>query len=104
MGAGELTINLTALSITSGRVELAMELGVGRLQLIVPANATIELTSNLGAGELHIDGVSVADGVRRNDARTIAPTDSSRPGEVFVINARVGIGVIDVQRETATGT
>jgi phage shock protein PspC (stress-responsive transcriptional regulator) len=104
MGTGELTINLTALSVTSGRVELATELGVGRLQLIVPANATIELTSNLGAGELHIDGVSVADGVRRNDARTIAPTDSSRPGEVFVINARVGIGVIDVQRETATGT
>jgi hypothetical protein len=103
MGTGELTINLTALPVTPGRVELAMELGVGRLQLIVPANATIELTSNLGAGELHVDGVSVADGIRRNDTRTIAPTETGRAGTVFVINARVGIGVIDVQRGTATG-
>jgi phage shock protein PspC (stress-responsive transcriptional regulator) len=105
MGTGELTIDLTALPVTPGRVELAMELGVGRLQLIVPGDATIELTSNLGAGELHIDGESVADGIRRNDARTIAPTRTGRAGTgtVFVINARVGIGVIDVQRGTTSG-
>lgn len=100
LGIGELVVDLTELDVSAGRVQLEIEVGIGRLHLVVPADATIELTSEVGAGELRIDGVAVLEGIRHDDARTLAPPAAGAEvgGPTYAIDVRVGLGQIDVER------
>lgn len=103
LAVGELTVDLSRLGsgiAGTAPIVVDLEVGLGRLHLLVPDDATVQLTSRLGAGELHIDGVTVAEGMRHDDTRTLAPrrTDDASPGATFVIDVTVGIGQIDVDR------
>lgn len=112
LAVGELTVDLSALETSAAQVDLAMEVGIGRLHLVVPNDATVEISTELGAGELRIDGTAVADGVRHHDSRTIAPTAPTAPtapaviagatgsggDTVFIVDLRVGAGRIDIDR------
>jgi phage shock protein PspC (stress-responsive transcriptional regulator) len=100
LGIGELTIDLTDIDLSTGRVPLEIEVGIGRLLVVVPDDATLELTSTLGAGELRINGQTVAEGIRHDDRRTLAATGATgttgTAGPVYAIDANVGMGQIEI--------
>lgn len=95
LGAGELEIDLRAMPATDMRI--TAEVGIGRLHVIVPADAELRLETDLGAGVVQVDGADIASGMRQSDTRNV----DARSGEathVIVLDLRVGMGQIAVDR------
>ncbi|MGE3687286.1 MAG: PspC domain-containing protein [Acidimicrobiia bacterium] len=99
LAIGELTLDLTELPATERSVSVRAEVGFGRLRVIVPDDVVIELTSDLGAGHIVVEGDEVADGLRQLDERTDLPaasTDADR--RTFRLDLELGAGEIAVDR------
>lgn len=98
LAMGELTLDLVDVPLDVDRpVRVVAEVGVGRLHVIVPAGATLVLTSDVGAGHLVIGDREVVAGVRQDDRRTIAAI--GEPTGTIELDLRVGIGEIDLDRD-----
>ena len=100
LGAGRLTIDLTELPDDSGDVSTSAEVGYGRLAVIVPDDATLVITSEIGAGHLLVDGDEVVSGLRQSDRRTIEPelAPGSAAPPTFTLDLAVGAGEIAIVR------
>jgi hypothetical protein len=95
---GELTLDLVDVPLDPDRpVRVTAEVGIGRLHVIVPAGATLVVTSEVGTGHLVIGDREVIAGVRQNDRRTIAAV--GEPTGTIELDLRVGIGEIDLDRD-----
>jgi phage shock protein PspC (stress-responsive transcriptional regulator) len=95
---GELTLDLVDVPLDLDTpVRVVAEVGVGRLHVIVPAGATLMVTSDMGAGEVLIGDRQVVDGIRQQDLRTIAAIGDERG--TIELDLRVGIGQIDIDRD-----
>jgi phage shock protein PspC (stress-responsive transcriptional regulator) len=87
LGIGSLKVDLTHLP--AGRpVDVNAHVGMGRLEIDVPRNATVELTTHVKAGD--IDALGIHD-----DGRNAEVTTGSG---VMRIDAQVGAGHIEVVR------
>ena len=53
---GELTIDLRELEFGQEPVELAVEMGVGSITLLLPPEVGLQATTDVGIGAAHIDG------------------------------------------------
>jgi hypothetical protein len=98
LAMGELTLDLVDVPLDPDRpVRVTAEVGIGRLHVIVPAGATLVVTSEVGTGHLVIGDREVIAGVRQNDRRTIAAV--GEPTGTIELDLRVGIGEIDLDRD-----
>ena len=101
LGAGEVVLDLSRLRPRTTS-EIEVELGVGRLLVLVPRDARVAGEAQLGVGEV----VQVLDGGRRRDLNPDDDTevrerfvfDGEQDGPVAELDLEVGMGQIEVRR------
>ncbi len=98
LGMGELRLDLSNVPMDQlyAALQVQAEVGIGHLVVIVPDNATLVIHTQLGAGDLTVDGNNVADGLRHDDTRTMTPDDVSIG--TIDLDVSVGVGRIDIER------
>jgi hypothetical protein len=92
LSVGNLTVDLT------GRVlpldeEMRVGVGVGEIQLIVPAGAQVRVDASVGLGDIRVDGVSVDNGF------STQWTEAATTAGAVLVDAQVGLGSIEVRHE-----
>ncbi|HET6532335.1 MAG TPA: LiaF domain-containing protein, partial [Actinoplanes sp.] len=92
LSAGDMTVDLT------GRVlpldeEVRVSVGVGQIRLIVPAGAQLRVETGVGLGDIRVDGLSVDSGLHPQW------TEEATTSGAVSVDARVGLGAIDVRHE-----
>ena len=94
LAAGELVVDLRDLDLRGETLTIVASVAAGSLQIVVPADAAVNVDAHVGAGDLelfgrHSEGLDID---RRID-------DHGREGAgALVIRARVGIGEVEVRR------
>lgn len=96
IAGGRLSIDLTSLDIGAGSVDVTASAGLGRVSIIVPADAMVDVTATVQGGELdilgrHQQGTGLSDRV----------LDATRgPGPTIRLTMDAGIGEVWVQRSS----
>jgi len=103
LGQGTLDLRDYPRGETTAR-NIAASVGVGELRILVPADLTVQVRSHVGVGDITgSNGLSsdTGDPFGNSDAsRDISTTETIGSGEpVLVIEARVGIGQVNVIKE-----
>ena len=100
ISTGTLTVDLT--DVVLGRTPLAVdaEVGMGRLQVLVPDDVDVIVLTDVGMGQAQVDGQEIDAGVRQTNRRTIAAATPNPSGQM-VLDLRVGMGQIDVRLVTS---
>jgi phage shock protein PspC (stress-responsive transcriptional regulator) len=95
IGVGELVVDLRGVDLPAGDTPIAMDVGVGHAQLIVPRNVCVASEAQVGMGAVTVLGRDNG-GVDFDwaDQRS-APADTSR----VVVDADVGVGHFEVDDE-----
>jgi phage shock protein PspC (stress-responsive transcriptional regulator) len=93
-GIGNLDVELQDVRFPVGETHVKATLGIGDLVVRVPQNVTVEVDARAGAGEVNLFGTT-HDG-RVVHERTTQPGDD--PARVLVLDARVGLGQVEVRR------
>lgn len=104
LGIGDGILDLTDPQLVAGRpagdpVNIRVDVGVGRLQVVVPSGTAVEVVASVGAG-------NITDGV--NHVRTSASGSAGGAGvdrvissgggsPVVVVHANVGLGSVEVE-------
>ncbi|HEY0416864.1 MAG TPA: PspC domain-containing protein [Gaiellaceae bacterium] len=88
LGVGRLELDLGRLQAAQP-VHVRARLGVGDLRIVVPADASVSLTTHVKVGRI--------DALGRHEDGTNAHVDT-RPGRTFTVDAEVGAGHLEVMR------
>lgn len=80
------------------------EVGAGRLKVIVPKDATVRLTVEVGVGDIQLPGddkkdVDVEPG--KHKQVTLPPATGGKDGGTFDLDLQVGVGQAEVARATS---
>jgi len=99
LAAGRMVLDLSDVPLGATTLAVSTEVGMGDLVVTVPAAATVEVHADAGMGAIYVDGALTASGLRVHDDRVIGPngTSGTTTGTI-VLDARVGMGKIDVRR------
>lgn len=98
---GEGTLDLTAVELASDdRIGLKASVGIGHLVLLVSEDVTVEVATEVGAGESKILGLTQNGVGISADQRDEAAPDSG----TFVLDLQVGMGQIEVHRVSSPTT
>jgi hypothetical protein len=95
LGVGTLRIDLRGVRFPIGETPVDARVGIGELKVIVPADVALRVKATSQAGEVNVLGL--ADDGRNAEVRL---ADDGR--RVLVLDARVGLGSVDVVREPLT--
>jgi len=95
LGVGSLRIDLRGARFPIGETPVDARVGIGELKVIVPADVALRVKATSQAGEVNVLGL--ADEGRNAEVRL---ADDGR--RVLVLDARVGLGTVDVVREPLT--
>lgn len=93
LGIGSLELDFRSVNLPKGQTFVRADLGIGRLKVIVPEDATVELRSRIQAGD--IDALGRHQDGSRIDTRV---TDRTGSGRVLVLDLRLGFGHVAVER------
>jgi phage shock protein PspC (stress-responsive transcriptional regulator) len=93
LGIGKLTLDFTDVSLPKGQTFVKASVGIGKLRVIVPANASVEVEGRVQAGQLGL--LNERDSGTHVSAHVVDRTGS---GRVLVLDARAGLGKVEVQR------
>jgi phage shock protein PspC (stress-responsive transcriptional regulator) len=93
LGVGELRLNLDQAQLPKGQTFVQATVGIGKLRVLVPANATVDVDGHVQAGDLvlfdeHQSGTHVHSHV----------VDRTGSGRVLVLDLHTGLGKISVER------
>jgi phage shock protein PspC (stress-responsive transcriptional regulator) len=93
LGIGQLTLNFADVSLPKGQTFVKATVGIGHLKVIVPANASVDLKARVQAGEMELLG-------EKDDGTHVHAhvVDRTGSGRVLVLDARAGLGQVEVQR------
>jgi hypothetical protein len=94
ISAGTVTVDLTRHPMPEAG-QLQVDVGAGRIILVLPAEATAGINASATAGTITLDGVKVGDGL---DVRWVHPSNSS-PSSSVQLELHVGLGDIEVNHE-----
>jgi phage shock protein PspC (stress-responsive transcriptional regulator) len=95
--AGDVRYDLTALDFSGERVDLEIRLGAGELVVAIPDDVTLVLDAQVGAGEIDALGER-SSGLGVSTDRTF---DSDASAGTLVLDVSMGLGSLEVIRETA---
>ena len=93
LGIGDLTLNLANVALPKGQTFVKATVGIGNLEVIVPANASVDIQGRTTAGNLQLLG--------QNDDGTHVSShvvDRTGSGRVLVLDVRTGLGRVQVRR------
>jgi phage shock protein PspC (stress-responsive transcriptional regulator) len=104
LGAGDATLDLTRPGLVTGRstadpVDIPVQLGVGRVRIVVPDTTAVEIDASVGAGNITdtvngnktvSSGNSGGAGVKR-----VVHTHGDTP--VIIVRANVGLGSLEIE-------
>ncbi|KOG34100.1 PspC domain-containing protein [Streptomyces resistomycificus] len=102
LGTGVGTLDLSRLDLAKKQtVTTRADVGMGRLLIIVPADVTVELSIDVGVGDIQLPGddkkdVDVAPG--KHKEVTLAPTAGGKGTGTLDLDLGVGIGQAEVRR------
>ncbi|MBF8169283.1 MULTISPECIES: PspC domain-containing protein [Streptomyces] len=102
IGAGSGTVDLSRLDLTEKQtVSTRADVGIGRIRIVVPRDATVRLSVSVGVGDIRLPGdedkdVDVAPG--RHKEITLRPTGSGEDAGTLDLDLQVGIGQAEVTR------
>ena len=91
LGVGELRLDLAGTRFPVGETRIDARVGIGSLDVIVPAGVALRATATAQAGEVHVFG-------RTNDGRNADLSVDTTGLRVLVLDARVGLGTVHVTR------
>lgn len=93
LGIGALTVDLSGIELPRGETFVKTTVGLGRLVVRVPRDATVEVDGRAQGGDVVLLG-------REDRGAHVRSTvvDRVGSGRVLVLDARVGFGKIDVRR------
>lgn len=94
LGIGDMRVDLSQLQSTQDRIELKTRVDVGKLTVIVPKDAALDVKAYAKTGQIELLGLPSSDGYDVD--RTLV-----RPGlgkRTIVLNAQVGAGQVRVVR------
>ncbi|MGW3668800.1 PspC domain-containing protein [Streptomyces sp. NPDC005141] len=104
LGTGVGTLDLSRLDLAKGQtVTTDAEVGAGRLKVIVPKDATVRLSIDVGVGDIQLPGdnekdVDVEPG--KHKQVTLPPATGGKNGGILDLDLQVGVGQAEVARAT----
>ncbi|MEU3605237.1 PspC domain-containing protein [Streptomyces sp. NPDC035033] len=102
LGAGVGTLDLSRLSVPEGRtVSTAVDVGAGKLEVIVAQDVVVELRAQVGLGDLQLPGQAPNDidvAPDRDETRTLNPPAGTDPAGTLDLSLEVGLGQVEVTR------
>lgn len=93
LGIGSLMLDFRDVMLPKGETFVKATVGIGNLEVIVPANATVDVQGRTQAGEVLLLGEH--DSGSRVSSHVVDRTGS---GRVLVLDARTGLGRVEVTR------
>ncbi|MGI5410635.1 hypothetical protein DMH26_40835 [Streptomyces sp. WAC 05379] len=105
LGTGVGTLDLTRLNLSKTQpITTRADVGVGRLKLIVPKDATVKVSIDVGVGDIQLPGedkqdVDVAPG--KHKELTLNPPTGTKSAGTLDIDLSVGVGQAEVSRATS---
>jgi phage shock protein PspC (stress-responsive transcriptional regulator) len=102
VGAGVVTLDLSAVKLgKDGAVVTGASLGAGKLKAVVARDVVVELSVNIGLGDLRLPGegqerIDVSPGLR--ERLTLRPPDGVEARGTIVLTLHVGAGQAEVAR------
>ena len=94
LGIGDYVVNLTDVPLPAGETRVKATLGIGDLSVRVPRDVTVVVDGRVSAGEATVLG-HTDNGRNARERVTVHGTDPTR---TLVLDARVGIGQLEVVR------
>ncbi len=94
LGIGDFTVDLADVPLPAGETHVKATLGIGDLRVHVPRNVKVVVDGRASAGEVTVFGVQ-ADGT---SVHKVVSDSGSDPSRVLVLEARVGLGRLEVTR------
>ncbi|WP_149184956.1 PspC domain-containing protein [Streptomyces sp. TRM49041] len=99
LGNGDSTLDLSALAVPAGGTARASaELGLGRLKVVVPRDATVTVHAEVGVGEVLLPATPQRPGPGQDVTRTLPTPAGVTPGGTLALDLEVAIGVVEVTR------
>ncbi|WP_440553862.1 PspC domain-containing protein [Streptomyces sp. SCPE 10] len=102
LGTGRGTLDLTRIRLAKGQtVATDAHIGAGRLRVIVPADATVRMSIEVGVGDIKLPGQSGRDldvQPERHREVTLPPVKGGEDGGTLDLSLRVGAGEVEVDR------
>jgi phage shock protein PspC (stress-responsive transcriptional regulator) len=99
LGIGHLSLDLRDVPLTDGITRVKSSLGIGELDVDVPADTQVDVTAHAGAGATDIFG-RVEGGWPQDTHRSAGPAGTG----VLYLDLRVGAGSVKVRRWTPDGS
>jgi len=103
LGAGQIDLDLRNLELPAGRTEVNLRVGLGEARVRVPADVCVATDAEIGVGAADLPQ-RAGDGTDIDIHETLDPASSG--GEVarvarrqLLVNARVGVGHLQIDRE-----
>ncbi len=102
LGSGVGTLDLSGLSVPKGTtVSTAVDVGAGRLEVIVPEDVVVRMHAQVGLGDLQLPGqapddIDIEPG--RDETRTLNPPAGTAPAGTVDLSLEVGLGQVEVTR------
>ncbi|MFJ6520904.1 PspC domain-containing protein [Streptomyces filamentosus] len=102
LGSGVGTLDLSGLSVPEGTtVSTAVDVGAGRLKVIVPEDVVVRMRAQVGLGDLQLPGqapddIDIEPG--RDETRTLNPPAGTDPAGTVDLSLEVGLGQVEVTR------
>ncbi|MFH8767929.1 PspC domain-containing protein [Streptomyces sp. NPDC017958] len=102
LGTGVGTLDLTRVHPAKGQtVATDAEVGAGQLKVIVPADAAVRMSIDVGVGDIRLPGqngkdVDVQPG--RHRTVTLSPVKGGKDAGTLRLDLRVGVGEVEVSR------
>ena len=96
LGAGDARLDLSQLTTTHNGV-IHARIGAGRLVVVVPADATVDIHARAGAGRLLLDG-DERNGTGLDVTRHLAPVTTSATPDELHLDLWIGFGDVEVDR------
>ncbi|MFF8276637.1 PspC domain-containing protein [Streptomyces lateritius] len=105
LGTGVGTLDLSRLAIPAGTtVGATVEVGAGKLEVVVPRNVTVKLRAQVGLGDLRLPQQRPGDidiAPDRDETRTLTPPAGTVPAGTLDLSLEVGLGQVEVTRASS---
>ncbi|MCQ4082602.1 PspC domain-containing protein [Streptomyces sp. RB6PN25] len=98
---GDGRLDLSGLDLKGSTVTSSVEMGAGRLLVLAPQNATVQVNAKVGVGDLDFPelgphDITVKPGIRRSV--TLYPPAGTKSAGTITLDLKLGIGQVEVER------